>query len=112
MINDKFPNSTKYKSAAVNFRLPYWDPFRPRGGSVTFPGVTNPNGTTTFPYDFKFPSILTKRQVMILASENDTKLTAIPNPLFSYKFPANGGLPSDDQDLVQNAGFVSIANSC
>lgn len=37
---------SEYEAAALEFRLPYWDYYRPRAGAVEFPGIVD-NGTTT-----------------------------------------------------------------
>ncbi|OBS26116.1 hypothetical protein FPOA_00059 [Fusarium poae] len=77
---------TKYLAAAQQFRLPYWDYFRPRGSKVTFPGVTNPkHGTTTAPYDWSAPQIFTLPEVMVRRLP-DNKLVPMPNPFFQYQF--------------------------
>ncbi|KAF4334818.1 tyrosinase precursor (monophenol monooxygenase) [Fusarium beomiforme] len=74
----------KYIAAAKQFRLPYWDYYRPRGYEVTFPGVVDGN-TTTSPYDYHAPKIFTRKEVMIKVLP-DNKLKAMPNPFFDYAF--------------------------
>ncbi|KAF5591026.1 tyrosinase precursor (monophenol monooxygenase) [Fusarium subglutinans] len=77
----------KYLAAAEQFRLPYWDYFRPRAYSkTTFPGVTNPRkGTTTAPYDWGAPQIFTLREVMVRRLP-DNKLVPMKNPFFQFEF--------------------------
>ncbi len=95
-----FPNSTVYQQAAQRIRAPYWDPYRPRGGQVSFPGV---GGTTSFAYDFKLPRIMTEQNVVVLEKEGDAKLTQIPNPLFKFNFPASGGLSTPEWSWLQSS---------
>ena len=39
-IAKTFADSKKYLNAAQDFRLPFWDFYRPRSYDTTFPGVT------------------------------------------------------------------------
>ncbi|KAH7232954.1 common central domain of tyrosinase-domain-containing protein [Fusarium tricinctum] len=77
----------KYLAAAQQFRIPYWDYYRPRAYTKpTFPGVTNPNdGTTTAPFDWGAPQIFTLPEVMVRRLP-DNKLISMPNPFFQFKF--------------------------
>lgn len=87
IVDKDFSSSPKYKDAIRKFRLPYWDPYQPRGGATTRPG---PGGRRSVPYDFGAPQILTTRKVMVLVSENSTELTSVDNPLYSFKFTGAG----------------------
>ena len=109
IVKADFPNSMKYRDAALKFRLPYWDPYRPRGGRISFPGA---GGTTSFPYDFKLPEILTVEQVMVLTKETDTRLTRIRNPLFRFTYPSTGSLTTSEWRWVQDVyqGAVSLVH--
>lgn len=100
IVRADFPNSSNYRDAVAEFRLPYWDPYRPRGGRVTFPGA---GGTTTFPYDFKLPQIMTLQSVMVLSKETDRGLTSIRNPLQSFVYPRDGSFPREQWAWVQDA---------
>ncbi|KAF5635886.1 tyrosinase precursor (monophenol monooxygenase) [Fusarium sp. NRRL 52700] len=77
----------KYLAAAQQFRLPYWDYFRPRAYTkTTVPGVTNPkNGTTTTPYDWGAPQIFTLKKVMVRRLP-DNELIPMKNPFFQFEF--------------------------
>lgn len=77
----------KYLDAAQQFRLPYWDYYRPRAYTkTTFPGVTNPDdGTTTAPYDWGAPQIFTMPEVMVKRLP-DNKPISMPNPFFKFEF--------------------------
>ncbi|KAG8355486.1 hypothetical protein FVEN_g6792 [Fusarium venenatum] len=76
----------KYLAAAHQFRLPYWDYYRPRGDKVIIPGVTNPkDGTTTSPYDWGAPQIFTLPEIMVRRLP-DNKLIAMANPFFKFQF--------------------------
>lgn len=98
-----FKNSRAYQDAVSRFRLPYWDPFRPRGGKVVFPGV-GPGGKVSFPYDFKLPRILTEKNVVVLENESSTKLTTIPNPLYKFNYPSTGSVSADEWDELKDGG--------
>ncbi|KAF5693620.1 tyrosinase precursor (monophenol monooxygenase) [Fusarium denticulatum] len=77
----------KYLDAAKQFRLPYWDYYRPRAYTKpTFPGITNPNdGTTTGPLDWGAPQIFTLPEVMVRRLP-DNKLIPMANPFFQFAF--------------------------
>ncbi|CAJ0543941.1 Ff.00g040030.m01.CDS01 [Fusarium sp. VM40] len=77
----------KYLAAAQQFRIPYWDSYRPRAyTNPTFPGVTNPkDDTTTAAFDWGAPQIFTLPEVMVRRLP-DNKLISIPNPFFQFKF--------------------------
>ena len=88
----------KYLDAAKAFRLPYFDYFRPRGHDITFPGVVDDNGMTSFPYDFTLPTIFNEEEVAITKPPLD-KPDKIRNPLYSYKFSTqHGQFEGDDLD--------------
>lgn len=73
--------------AANNFRLPYWDYWKPRGGFVTFPGIVNNNGkATSYDYDFRIPDIFVAIKVMVRKPEA-SELVPIDNPLAFFNFP-------------------------
>lgn len=96
------PHRERYVAACKDFRLPYFDYFRPRGGRVEFPGVVNGQWrTTSFPYDFRLPDIFNTEKITILTAPDNNPNTNFDNPLYSYKFSeANGQLPKKDRDLV------------
>ncbi|KAF5723958.1 tyrosinase precursor (monophenol monooxygenase) [Fusarium mundagurra] len=76
----------KYLAAAKQFRLPYWDYYRPRSYTkTTFPGVTNPDGTATAPFDCGAPQIFTLPTVMVRRLP-DNELVPMTNPFFQFKF--------------------------
>jgi hypothetical protein len=79
IVNKDFSSSQKYHDALRKFRLPYWDPFQPRGGATT---RTGPRGPVSVPYDFGAPQILTAEKVMVLKSEKSSELASIDNPLY------------------------------
>ena len=107
IVNRDFRNSEVYQKAVLRFRLPYWDPFRPRGGQVNFPGI-GPGGMVSFPYDFKLPEILNVANVTVLESETSTKLTSISNPLYQFAFPPSGSVSTQEWDwLHQNGQYYS-----
>lgn len=77
---------SKQLEAAQRFRLPYWDYWKPRGGSTEFPGIggSKGKGTTEFQYDFRLPDIFVAPFVMVRVGG---KLVPIDNPLASYTVP-------------------------
>ncbi|KAF5633744.1 tyrosinase precursor (monophenol monooxygenase) [Fusarium sp. NRRL 25303] len=103
----------KYLAAAQQFRLPYWDYYRPRDKTkTTFPGVTNPkDGTTTAPFDWGAPQIFTMPQVMVRRLP-DNELIPMPNPFFQYTFSdeqyakiAATGFPQNFADIKQTIRY-------
>ncbi|KAF5719305.1 tyrosinase precursor (monophenol monooxygenase) [Fusarium globosum] len=77
----------KYLEAAKQFRLPYWDYYRPRAYTKpTFPGITNPkDGTTTGPLEWGAPQIFTMPEVMVKRLP-DNELIPMANPFFQFAF--------------------------
>lgn len=73
-----------YIEAAKQFRLPYWDYYRPRNYEVTVPGVFD-GEITTAPFDYHMPQIFTLPKVMIKTLP-DNELREMDNPLFKYDF--------------------------
>ncbi|RBQ80962.1 hypothetical protein FVER14953_10660 [Fusarium verticillioides] len=76
----------RYLDAARQFRLPYWDYYRPRAYTKTrFPGVINKDGTTTAPFDWGAPQIFTLPEVMVRRLP-DNELVPMANPFFQFEF--------------------------
>jgi tyrosinase len=96
------PHRERYLAACKEFRLPYMDYFRPRGGRVEFPGVVNGRqGTTSFPYDFRLPDIFNAKKVTIRVAPNDELDVNFDNPLYTYRFTDAGGkLSQGDWDSM------------
>lgn len=104
-IADEYTEEYKaqYMKAAQEFRLPYWDYYRPRGGRVKFPGIID-NGMTAFPYDYSCPEVFTTKELMVRMPPNNTP-KSIKNPLFSYKFDKD--IMGDDWEKIGlNVSFV------
>ena len=109
-------NKDKYLTAVQKFRWPFWDYYRPREEVKTvFPGIKiNPTTgdagktgkTTSFPYDFRAPTIFTTEQIM-LRSWPDDELALEDNPLYMFKQPRKNGIPSSDYDKLGLARSVS-----
>jgi hypothetical protein len=91
------PLKTRFIDAAINFRLPYWDYFRPRAGpgNFIFPGVIS-DGSTTYPYDYSAPLIFTRPSVTVKFPPKG-KPDSLPNPLHHYNFKAKTGQLSADE---------------
>ncbi|KAK3319425.1 hypothetical protein B0H66DRAFT_603970 [Apodospora peruviana] len=75
---------SRYLEAVQEFRLPYYDYFRPRGGEVTF----NLGGgrSKTFPWDFRLPDVFMEPTLTVRFAPDDKPKDGIPNPLYSYRF--------------------------
>ena len=99
-IAEQFPGANKqtYRDAAKEFRLPYWDYYRPRGKTATFPGVVD-KGTTSFKYDFSVPQIFTVDKIM-LKTPTKNQLTLSSNPLHLFNFPETGGIPVNEWKII------------
>ncbi|KAI9719091.1 MAG: hypothetical protein M1812_003721 [Candelaria pacifica] len=96
-IAKRFKDSKTHIEAAEEFRLPYWDYFRPRAGGAEFPGVTDPSrGITQFSYDFRIPFIFELETVMVYRPEDEDNLVETKNPLYSFDYPRVGGLTFSD----------------
>jgi tyrosinase len=93
IVDTKFGESDAYREAIQHFRLPYLDYYRPRGGTVSFPGA-GIGGMTSFKYNFKLPGILVVEEVMVLKSAGDTTMSRIRNPLYSFVFEDPASRPS------------------
>ena len=77
----------EYRKAALEFRLPFWDYFRPRGGLVSFPGIFE-DDMTSYPYDYSCPLAYSVDEIDVISPS--TNLSGpIPNPLRSWKFEEN-----------------------
>lgn len=116
VIAKRFKEPGEHVEAVKDFRLPFWDYFRPRGGNTRFPGVRDgSSGTTGYGFDFSLPYILEVDKVMVLKpNENpsddpseEKKLKEIDNPLASFKFPTNHGLrPEEWGDYIKQRPMV------
>ncbi|KAI9880186.1 MAG: hypothetical protein M1823_006757, partial [Watsoniomyces obsoletus] len=86
------PMKTRFRDAANNFRLPYWDYFRPRKGpgNFTFPGVIS-SGQTAYDYDFSAPAIFTTPTVTVRYYPDGKSRLLQRNPLHHYAFQARSG---------------------
>jgi len=93
---------SKYEAALKEFRLPYWDYFRPRNDTtVNMPGIVEPGGQTHFDYDFSLPRIFVDEEVLVRHYKNNDELRPFPNPFAKYSFPEAGGLSQDDWILAK-----------
>jgi len=79
------PHRQKYLIAAKEFRLPYYDYFRPRDGSVSFSGIIN-GQQTSFPYNFRLPDIFNEPTITVKTAPDDRPDHNFQNPLYSYHF--------------------------
>ena len=75
----------QYLDAVAQFRLPFWDYFRPRGGPVRFPGIVD-EGTTVFPYDYSLPRIFTEHSVSAHFYPNNQLKSLGRNPFHFHEF--------------------------
>ena len=99
-IAEQFHDKGRYQKAAAEFRLPYWDCFRPRGFETHFPGVPDRRSDfTSFGYDFSLPKVLTEQNLMVYRPGAEDRLQAIKNPLYSFNFPRSGSLTPQEWRL-------------
>jgi len=89
-------NREKYHQAALQFRMPYWDYYRPRGNRVNFPGIIK-NGFTSFAYDYSSPIAFTVDKINVRTAPDD-KWTTMANPLHHWDF---------EEDFVPEKDWVS-----
>jgi len=108
------PHRERYLKAAKEFRLPYLDYFRPRGGEVTFPGRRVGNSTrTSFPYDFRLPDIFNEKKIALKLAPRDTLTPDQDNPLYSFKFATKSGqLDQVDQQFLVSSSFRIFQYTC
>ena len=96
-----------YLNAVAQFRIPYWDYFRPRGGAVKFPGVVD-KGETSFPYDYSLPRIFTEKSVSVRLYPDD-KLTSLGrNPFNYYGFNDKASSKIEWDVFARNVGVGSF----
>ena len=108
-IARKFRDSDAQLQAVKDFRLPFWDYLRPRGGNTRFPGVKDDKyGTTGYGWDFSIPYILEVERIMVFQpfdkSKPDRKedeLSEIDNPLFKFTFPKANGIETSEWNLIR-----------
>lgn len=85
-----------YLAAALEFRLPYWDYYRARGGPINFPGVVDDGQLTEFDYDFKIPIIFTETEVYARKPPSNSLEKMTSNPFSSFAFKEATGTLSDE----------------
>ncbi|MCJ1404105.1 hypothetical protein MMC11_007330 [Xylographa trunciseda] len=99
----------KWKTAAEDFRLPYWDWLRPRAkqiGHIVSGIGTNEKSGNPFDYIFDLPRILKEKKVMVYLPSpgkpnEEKKLKSITNPLYSFSFEASTTkIPKDEWDSL------------
>lgn len=100
-----------YINAAKEFRLPYWDYYRPRDVSVWIAGVfPDKDFKTQTPYDFHMPKIFTEPIVMVKTLP-DNDLKPMDNPFYEFKFQEKD--LSDEEwgksDLSKKRAFLEQA---
>lgn len=101
-IAERFPEAVRprYRTALKEFRLPYWDYFRPRD-------IDNTNQTNTFrkgtDYLFYLPRVFTTENLTVRRTSDD-KRESIRNPLYRYINPPkeSGGFTDNDWTLAQS----------
>ena len=98
-----------YIEAAKQFRLPYWDYYRPRNYKVTVPGVFD-GEITTAPYDYHMPQIFTLPKVMIKTLP-DNELREMDNPLFKYDFAESDLSPAEWKASTLDVSFMFAAQA-
>lgn len=112
VIASKFQEPDTYVQAVRDFRLPFWDYLRPRGGNTRFPGVKDDKyGTTGYGWDFSIPYVLEVEKVMVYMpfdtdkpERSENELQEMDNPLFKFSFPKSDGIK--DQEWT-SLGFTA-----
>jgi tyrosinase len=92
------PHRTEYRKAVYDFRLPYWDYHRPRGGKVEFPGVILDGKRTSYKYNFCVPLIFTAPTVVVLDEPDNLPRTLERNPLNFHAFDATAGQLNEENE--------------
>ena len=90
-----------YIRAALQFRLPFWDYFRPRGGSVKFPGVIEER-STTFIYDYSVPRIFTEKIVNVRRPPGNQLEPLTRNPFNTFDLQRSNIVPPKDWDQYRD----------
>lgn len=96
------PLKTRFRNAAFNFRLPYWDYYRPRKGPgrFVFPGVIDQN-QTAYDYDYSAPAIFTAPTVTVRYFPDGRRRQLERNPLSHFPFESETGqLTSDEWNRI------------
>lgn len=91
------PFKSEYVKAVDEFRLPFWDYFRPRGGRVVFPGIHG-DEKTSFPYDYNLPRVLRDSNLMVNKAP-DNKRDQISNPFCTFLF-VDDKIPPSEWDYM------------
>ena len=107
------PLKTRFRDAAINFRLPYWDYFRPRKGPgrYTFPGVIS-GGQTAYDYDYSAPAIFTTPSVTVRYYPDGKARQLTRNPLHHYVFQAKTGqLSTAEWDTISTDVCITLFSS-
>ncbi len=109
IIAQSFKTPDTWVNAVKEFRLPFWDYFRPRGGNTRFPGVRDKvYQTTGYGWDFSIPYILEVEKVMVykpfdksVPGRSEDELQEIDNPLFKFAFPKSDGIQKKEWDSLE-----------
>ena len=118
VIAKSFKDPEPHLQAVKEFRLPFWDYLRPRGGNTRFPGVKDDvHGTTGYGWDFSIPYILEVEKVMVYKpfdqsqpDRQEDELQEMDNPLFGFSFPKSDGISDSEwRDLkFQTSRSVTV----
>ncbi len=88
----------QYILEALQFRLPFWDYFRPRGGPVEFPGVID-KGTTTFDYDYSVPRVFTEKTLRVRRPPDNGIEEMDHNPFNYFDLSKANTIPDKDWEF-------------
>ena len=99
-IAKRFSTPQRHIDAVKEFRLPYWDYYRPRDYYTQFPGITGQfdGSQTSYPFDFGAPQIFTLEKVMLRLPNGKMKLEY--NPLRTFWFPLGNPIPEKQWEVM------------
>lgn len=101
-IAERYPEPARqrYLDAVKEFRLPYWDYFRPRREERT----DSQDFRKGSGYNFNVPLIFTTAEIVVRLPSNDEKLVKYSNPLSRFMCPSkeDGGFNETDKEFASN----------
>lgn len=97
-----------YLSAVKEFRLPYWDYFRPRRAEK----VDQNSFRTGAGYSFNLPLIFTTQEIIVRQTPDNKLVKLSSNPLYRFMCPTKNDGGFDDTDWGHANGRKIYAKRC